>query len=153
MTPSFVFVDASTEIAAPRERVFAHWTDPAARERYEVPPGSGMRYLNFATKQDEVEEIEITHDGALVGRLMQRMVILEPPELIVSQITGVFGGVNTMALQVTTQFIETDNGTFIRGSGQVVDRTGREVKAEHEAGWAQMFETFRADFFEHGPKE
>ncbi|WP_425038174.1 SRPBCC family protein [Primorskyibacter sp. S187A] len=150
MPPFFAHITAEIDIPAPPEAVFAHWHDPNSRLRWEAPEGSGMRYLNFAPEAGGVEEIEITHDGAVVGHMTQRILVLDSPHLSVAQISGTFGGATTMIMQVTMRFDATDTGTRITGTSQVIDTTGRDVKAEHEGGWQHLFTAFAADFAAHG---
>lgn len=152
MQPFQANIEATTEIAAAPAAVFAHWMDPECRKRYEAPPESGMRYKSFAREQGAVEEIEITHEGAVIGLMKQEIVVLEAPRLIISQVTGTFYGATTLAMQVSIYFEKVGGGTRIRATSHVVDTTGRDVVAEHEAGWALMFEKFKEDFASFGSK-
>ncbi len=151
MQPFLTNIEATAEVAASPAAVFAHWMDPECRKRYEAPPESGMRYKNFAREPGDVEEIEITHEGEVVGLMKQELVVIEAPRLIVSQVTGIFYGARTLAMQVTLYFEDVGDGTRIRATSHVVDTTGRDVAAEHEAGWALMFEKFKEDFATFGP--
>lgn len=151
MTPSFATIHAECLVAGDRPAVFAHWMDPETRVRWEAPPESGMRYLNFADGPGQTEVIEISHEGAVIGTMDQVLTVIDAPTRVVSQITGTFGGAVTMVMQVVITFEETEGGTLIRGASQVMDLTGRDVQAEHEAGWAMIFEKFTADFTAHGP--
>ena len=150
MTPTIVQFETSAKVSGNRAAVFSHWLDPEARQRYEAPEDSGMRYKNFAPVQGGVEVVEIVHAGAVIGEMVQRLIVVTPPALIVSQLTGTFNGVTSMALQITMRFEEEDGVTGIHATSQIVDITGRDVKPEHEAGWAQMFAKFTADFAAHG---
>lgn len=149
MTPSFATITAETTVAGPPAAVFQHWIAPESRQRWEAPPESGMRYLNFASGPGEVEVIEITHDGQVIGAMDQTLVVIEPPRLIVSQIVGTFHGTTSLIMQVVMRFEEVAEGTRLLGTSQVSDLSGRDVQAEHEAGWAALYKAFADDFRVH----
>lgn len=151
MTPAFVQVDATTEIAGPPNTVFAHWMDPQARQRYEASPESGMRYKNFTAEQGGIEEVEIIQDGNVIGLMRQHLLVLDAPRILVSHIAGTFHGATTMGMQITMRFEAVSAGTAIHATSQVVDLTGRDVRAEHQAGWMHLYEKFARDFKEYGP--
>ena len=48
-------VRVSREIGAPLAKVWHHWTDPEARQRWEAGEGSGMTYDAFDTRPGGVE--------------------------------------------------------------------------------------------------
>ncbi len=144
-TPVFSLIQVTRDFDCPVDTLFAHWLNPETRVRWEAPPESGMRYLNFDTREDGVERLEITHEGEVVGEMIQRILVLRENEALVSSITGVFGGRITMAMQVTVGFEATDTGSRLSGTGQVVDLTGRDVEDEHSAGWNMLLDNFATD--------
>ncbi len=108
-----------------------------------------MRYLNFDTREGGVERLEVSADGQVVGEMVQRIIALRENELLVSAITGHFGGRITMVMQVTCRFEATADGSRLTGTSQVVDLTGRDVTEQHTAGWNLLMESFAADLAAH----
>jgi uncharacterized protein YndB with AHSA1/START domain len=104
-----------------------------------------MRYLNFDTREGGVERLEVSVKGRVVGEMVQRITVLRPNELLVSTITGHFGGRITIVMQVACRFAQTADGSRFHGTSQVLDLTGRDVKDQHAAGWNMMLDSFAAD--------
>ena len=149
-TPFFATIKAETRVPAAPEIAFDHWMNPEARQRWEAPPESGMRDLIFDPVEGGEEHIEITHEGQVIGNMHQRIARIRRPELMASHITGIFGGALSLLMQVTMTFAQEGKGTHIRGTSQVCDLTGRDVQAEHSAGWQTLFAAFAADLEQHG---
>ena len=71
--------------------------------------------------------------------------VLRKNQVLVSTITGHFGGSTSMVMQVTWRFEATAGGSRLSGTSQVVDLTGRDVAEQHTAGWHMLLESFAAD--------
>ena len=59
--------------------------------------------------------------------------VLRKNEVLVSTITGHFGGSTSMVLQVSCRLEATAGGSRLSGTSQVVDLTGRDVAEQHTA--------------------
>ena len=147
--PAFATIQVACDFDCPVDTLYAHWTSPETRVRWEAGPDSGMRYLNFDTREGGVERLEVSADGQVVGEMVQRIIALRENELLVSAITGHFGGRITMVMQVTCRFEATADGSRLTGTSQVVDLTGRDVTEQHTAGWNLLMESFAADLAAH----
>ena len=143
--PAFATIQVARDFDCPVETLFAHWTSPETRVRWEADPATGMRYLNFDTREGGVERLEVSNQGQVVGEMVQRIVVVRANEVLVAAITGHFGGRITMVMQVTCRFEATADGSRLSGTSQVVDLTGRDVTEEQTAGWNMMLESFAAD--------
>ena len=143
--PTFATIQVTRDFDCPVETLFAHWTSPETRVRWEADPASGMRYLDFDTREGGVERLEVSNQGQVVGEMVQRIMVLRANEVLVAAITGHFGGRITMVMQVTCRFEATADGSRLTGTSQVVDLTGRDVTEEQTAGWNMMLESFAAD--------
>ena len=143
--PAFATIRAVRDFDCPVETLFTHWTSPETRVRWEAGPDSGMRYLNFDTREGGVERLEVSVDGQVVGEMVQRITVLRPNEVLVATITGHFGGRITMVMQVTCRFERAADGSRLSGTSQVLDLTGRDLTDQHAAGWNKMFDNFAAD--------
>ena len=143
--PTFATIQVTRDFDCPVETLFAHWTSPETRVRWKADPASGMRYLNFDTREGGVERLEISNDGQVVGEMVQRILVLRANEVLVAAISGHFGGCITMTIQVTCRFEATADGSRLSGISQVVDLSGRDVTQEQTAGWNMMLESFAAD--------
>ena len=143
--PAFATIRAERMFDCPVETLFTHWTSPETRVRWEAGPGSGMRYLNFDTREGGVERLQVSVDGRVVGEMVQRITVLRANEVLISTITGHFGGHITMVMQVTCRFEQTANGSRFHGTSQVLDLTGRDVTDQHAAGWNMMLDNFADD--------
>ena len=153
MRTTFATIHTSRDFDVPVEALFAHWTSPETRVRWEAGPESGMVYDGFDTREGGVETVRIMHDGAEVGHMVQRIQRCEPGALLAVAIEGHFGGSVSMLMSVVVEFeeTETETGRRINAASQVSDLTGRDVKAEHEAGWAMLLDKLAADIAEFGP--
>ncbi len=151
MPVSFADIAVFRDFDLPVESLFAHWTSPETRQRWEAGPGTGMRYEAFDTREGGVEKVIVTQEGKEVGHMLQRILRLEDNALLVSAIEGHFGGRVTMAMCVVIQFEATDKGSRLTGRSQVADFTGGDVHAQHEAGWKWILDSFAADIAVHGP--
>jgi len=147
--PSFATIEVSRDFDCPVDTLYAHWTSPETRVRWEANPDSGMRYLNFDTREGGVERLEVLAEGQVVGEMVQHIMALRENELLVAAITGHFGGRITMVMQVTCRFEATADGSRLTGTSQVVDLTGRDVTEQHTAGWNMLLESFAADLAAH----
>ena len=143
--PTFATLQVTRDFDCPVETLFARWTSPESRVRWEADPASGMRYLNFDTREGGVERLEISNQGQVVGEMVQRIMVLRANEALVASITGHFGGRITMVMQVTCRFEATADGSRLTGTSQVVDLTGRDVTEEQTAGWNMMLQSFASD--------
>lgn len=143
--PTFATIRASREFDCAVETLFEHWTSPETRVRWEAGPDSGMRYLNFDTREGGVERLEVSFDGKVIGEMVQRITVLRPNDVLVATITGHFGGRITMVMQVTCRFEKTAEGSRLSGTSQLLDLTGRDVTDQHTAGWNMMLDNFAAD--------
>ena len=134
----------------PAESVFAHWISPETRLRWEAGPDSGMTYDAFDTREGGVETVRIIQDGKEVGHMFQNTHRLVEGRLMAYSLTGVFGGVLTTLMQIAIEFRPTDEGCRLEATAQVIDLTGGDVQAQHEAGWDWILDRFEADIAEHG---
>ena len=142
---AFATIRAVRDFDCPVETLFSHWTSPETRVRWEAAPESGMRYVKFDTREGGVERVEVSVDGQVVGEMVQRITVLRPNKVLVSTITGHFGGKITMVMQVTCRFEKTAAGSRLSGTSQVLDLTGCDVTDQHTAGWNLMLNNFAAD--------
>ena len=142
-------VTVTREIAETPERVFEAWTDPAMRALYEVPEGSGMRYLGFDTREGGSETVVVESAGGEVGRMISEIRVMRPPAggapgLLVAHMRGVFGGAVAMCMQTTFEVGATDGGARLTGVSQAVVPGGQPDRAQVEAGWEAMLDRFEA---------
>ncbi len=151
MAASFADISVTRDFDVPVELLFAHWTCPETRQRWEAGPDIGRRYEAFDTRECSVEKVIVAHEGNDVGYMLQRILRLEANSLLVSAIEGHFGGRVTVAMCVVTQFEATDSGSRLTGRGQVADFTGEEPKERHEVGRQWIRDRFATDIAEHGP--
>lgn len=133
------------DFSEPPERVFSHWIDPAARERFETPAGSGMRYQGFDTREGGHEVILVEHEGAEVGRMLQDIHVLKHHHRLVSHVRGVFGGETTMAMQNTIIVAPAGEGAELSALSQVVTLDERPTEDEVRKGWESMLDRFTSD--------
>lgn len=150
MTVTTALIRTSRAFPYPVAAIYAHWTSPETRQRWEAGPESGMRYDAFDTRPGATEIVRITHDGQEIGHLAQTVQAMTENERMAVQITGTFGGAMTMLMQLVLHFSATDDGSRIDATAQVIDLTGRDIQAEHEAGWSGLFDSFEADIATHG---
>lgn len=143
--PAFATIRAVRDFDCPVEALFAHWTSPETRVRWEAGPDSGMRYLEFDTREGGVERLQVSVGGRVAGEMVQRITMLRPNEMLVSTITGHFGGKISMVIQVTCRFERTTAGSRLSGTSQVLDMSGHDVTDQHAAGWNLMLDKFAAD--------
>ena len=143
--PGFATIRAARDFGCPVEILFAHWTSPETRIRWEAGPESGMRYLNFDTREGGVERLQVSVGGQMVGEMVQRITVMRANEVLVSTITGHFGGRITMVMQVTCRFEKTASGSRLSGTSQVLDLTRRDVANQYTAGWNLLLDNFAAD--------
>ena len=143
--PAFATIQVARDFDCPVDTLYAHWTSPETRVRWEAGPDSGMRYLNFDTREGGVERSEVSADGTVVGEMVQHIMALRENELLVAAITGHFGGRVTMVMQVTCRVEATADGSRLTGTSQVVDLTGRDVTEQHTAGWNMLLANFAED--------
>lgn len=152
MTVSTALIETSRHFPGHSpDAIFQRWTVPVCRRRWETPDGSGMSYEAFDLREGGVERVAIHQDGAEIGRLVQRIVRLDPPRLIVVSTEGHFGGAPAMTMQIATAFAAEGGGTRLTATAQVMDLTGRDVEAEHRGGWETLFDRFSADLDAHRP--
>ena len=151
MPASFADVSMTQDFDLPVESLFAHWTSPETRQRWEVGPDTGMHYETFDTREGGVEKVVVTHEGNEIGHMLQRILRLEDNALLVFAIEGHFGGRVTMAMCVVIQFEATGSGSRLSARSQAADFTGKDSQAQHEAGWQWLVDRFAADIAEHGP--
>ena len=147
--PAFSFIEVSRAFDASADAVFKHWSDPETRVRWETPAGSGMSYSKFDSREGGQERVEITANGQSVGHMDQFIRVMRD-NVLVAEVTGVFGGSVGMVMLVTLQVTPEGQGCILKGTSQVVDLGGRDVTGEHTAGWNMMIDNFAKDFAEHG---
>lgn len=138
------------DFALPVAQIYAHWTSPEARKRWELD-GTGMSYDMFDTREGATEIVHVTHEGSTVGQMTQSHLRIIPNELIVTTIVGHFGGAPTFAFLLTVEFEPTDAGCRLTATTQMSDFTGTNPKEQHVGGWDWILGRFEADLAEHGP--
>ncbi len=153
MTPSIATIERTRDNSHPVEAIFAQWTSPAARMRWECGPDTGMVYDAFDTREGGIEVIRIMNDGKEVGHMVQSHLKLVPNEMIATTVYGEFGGQTTTIMSVIVEFSETEDGCKLEAVSQVADLTGGDVQGQHEAGWDWILKRFADDIKEHGPVE
>ena len=143
MTAHFT-VTRSRDFDRPAGEVFAAWIDPAMRAIYETPEGSGMRHGTLDTREGGMSEVIVASEGREVGRMFDTIRILRPPNLMVVQGWGVFGGATTMTMQTTFEVVERDDGCTLTGTSQMVVPGEGPTEAQVAEGWDGMLERFAA---------
>ncbi len=138
------------DFALPVDQIYAHWTSPETRRRWEVGD-TGMSYESFDTREGATEIVHVTHEGANVGKMTQSHLRIIPNELIVTTIVGHFGDAPTFAFLLTMEFEATDTGSRITATTQMSDFTGTNPRDQHVGGWDWILGRFEADLAEHGP--
>ena len=134
MPVSFADISVTRDFDLPVESLFAHWTSPETRERWEAGPDTGMRYEAFDTREGGVEKVAIMQDGNEVGHMLQRILRLEQNALLVSAIEGHFDGRVTMIMCVVIQFEAVGRGSRLLGRSQVADFTGSSIPEPADDG-------------------
>ena len=150
MTPAHVTVSVTREFEATPIDLFAHWTSPATRVRWEAGPETGMRYDGFDTRSGGEEIVRIFEGRTEIGHMVQTIRHFAPGDLLVSVIKGYFGGELTMLLLVSVQFERSPTGTRLRATSQIMDLKGRDQTERHTRGWEWLLDRFAADIAEHG---
>ena len=150
MQASHATIQVTRDFSYPVNSVFAHWTSPETRQRWEAGPDTGMTYDAFDTREGGVEIVRIHKAGNEVGHMVQSHLRFVANELISSSIIGVFGEIVKSAMTVTIEFSPTETGSRIEALAQVTDLEGGDVQARHEAGWEWILGRFEADIAEHG---
>ncbi|MXU64799.1 SRPBCC domain-containing protein [Oceanomicrobium pacificus] len=148
--PAHATVTVARNFDHPVDRLFAHWTSPATRARWEAGPDTGMRYAGFDTRPGGVETVHITHEGKGVGHMVQRIHVVDPPRLLAVSVEGHFGGAVTMMMQLTVRFSAHKGGSRLEAVTQATDLGGRDPGEQQEQGWAWLLDRFEADIAEHG---
>ncbi|MDJ0827385.1 MAG: SRPBCC domain-containing protein [Rhodobacter sp.] len=151
MQASTATIHATRDFDLDVEMLWAHWTSPETRQRWEAGTDTGMTYDAFDTRTGGVETVRIVHEGAEIGHMTQHHHRVEPTHLLASSTTGTFGGVTTMLMTLVIEFEATETGSRLNAVSQVTDLTGRDVQAEHEKGWTWILNRFQADIDEFGP--
>jgi uncharacterized protein YndB with AHSA1/START domain len=134
MTCAHATIHVSRDFDHPVAAIFAHWTSPETRVRWEAGPDTGMRYDAFDTRPGAVETVRVFDDTAEIGHMLQRIHAVAP-EALVSSVEGHFGGALTMVMIVSVRFVACAGGCRLEAVAQVTDLTGRDPKEQHEAGW------------------
>lgn len=150
MTPSTATIHRTREFDHPVEAIFAHWTSPEARQRWETGPDTGMAYDEFDTRDGGIEVVRIFKDDKEVGHMVQSHLRLIPNELIATSIYGVFGDETTTIMSVVVEFTPTEKGCRLEALSQVTDLNGGDVQAQHEKGWDWILDRFENDIKVHG---
>jgi uncharacterized protein YndB with AHSA1/START domain len=144
-------VRAARDFDLPVEDIFAHWTSPETRVRWEAGPDTGMVYDGFDTRPGGTETVRVMKDGQEVGRMIQTHLRIEPGRLMASTMVGIFGGTVTMMSALVVEFIATETGSRIEAVAQASDLSGHDIAAAQEAGWSWIFDRFQADIDRYGP--
>lgn len=151
MPVEFATVRVVRDLPHPPANLFAHWLSPETRVRWEVGPGTNMKYDEFDTRVGATETVRVfNEENDEIGVMRQRPSVIEDGRLIVSSIEAVFGGEVRMLMQITMEFEGRDGGTRVTGTSQIAELTGRDPTGEHTAGWNWILDRFEADVAEHG---
>lgn len=151
MESSFATITISKSFECSVSDLFAHWTSPETRLRWEVGPESGMKYDAFDTREGGVEVVRIQKDGAEIGHMVQSILRMKKDELLCYSITGVFAEEVTTLMNVTIEFRESGTGSELQAVAQVTDLSGGDVEKKHQSGWEWMLDQFATDLSENGP--
>ena len=150
MTPAFTSVSVTRDIAADPAAVFAHWTSPETRQRWETGPDTGMKYDAFDTREGGTEIVRVFESGTEIGHMVQRIKVLKPGDLLVSTIDAVFNDKLNMIMTVCVRFERHKSGTRLHAHAQIADINGRDQTERHTRGWEWILDRFEADIAEHG---
>ena len=150
MTPSTATITRTRDFDHPVEAIFAHWTSPETRLRWETGPDTGMKYDEFDTRDGGVEVVRIIKDGTEVGHMVQSHLKFVENEMIATSVIGVFGGETTTIMSVVIEFSPKGDGCTLEAVSQVCDLKGGDVQAQHERGWDWILGRFEDDIAEHG---
>ncbi|MDG4649665.1 SRPBCC domain-containing protein [Roseibacterium sp. SDUM158017] len=151
MRTSVATIRAARDFALPVEDIFAHWTSPVTRRRWEAGPDTGMVYDGFDTRPGGTETVRVMQDGREIGRMIQTHLRVDENRLLASSMVGIFGGVVTMMTALVVEFIATEDGSRIEAVAQASDLSGRDIARAQEAGWSWILERFQADIDAYGP--
>ncbi|MEM9969739.1 MAG: SRPBCC domain-containing protein [Pseudomonadota bacterium] len=133
------------------DAIYAHWTHPDARQRWECGPDTGMKYDAFDTREGGIEVVRIFNDGNEVGHMVQSHLKVVPNECIATAVYGEFGGETTTIMSVLVEFTSTERGCKMEAVSQVADLKGGNPQDDHEKGWDYVLGRFEDDLAEHGP--
>lgn len=150
MTPAHTTVSIERTFDASPTDLFAHWTSPATRQRWEAGPDTGMRYDAFDTRAGGRETVRVFEGKEEIGQMIQDIKVCQPGDLIVSTINGVFQQSLTMIITVAVQFERISTGTRLKATAQIMDLKGRDQTERHQRGWEWILDRFAADIAEHG---
>ncbi|MBO0334772.1 SRPBCC domain-containing protein [Sneathiella sp. CAU 1612] len=130
--------------AAPT-RVFAAWTDPESRKKWEpTPEGMEMIYENFDFRPGGLERSEMQQDGTTLVGFETRFLDIVADQRIVSTVAvNADGGVMSCSLH-TIEFQPEGTGTRLICHEQVAWLNGMNMRSEHEGGWAVLLERLAA---------
>lgn len=150
MTPAFTTVSVSRDIAGDPAAIFAHWTSPKTRVRWEAGPDTGMKYDSFDTREGGREIVRIFEKDVEIGHMVQTIKVLRPGDLLVSTVEAIFNDDLNMLMTVSVQFERHKGGTKLKANTQIMDIKGRDQTERHTRGWEWILDQFEADIAEHG---
>lgn len=144
-------IKATCELAYPRDRVFAHWTSPVTRARWEAGPDTNLRYKSFDMREGGEEVVHIMSGDTQVGKMVQRINALIDAELLATSTTYFVGDEATMMMQLALEFEDGESGgCLVTALAQVIDLTGANLTEEHKSGWEWIFARFEGDIKTNG---
>lgn len=151
MHTSHALISATRTFDHSAANLFAHWTSPETRQRWEAGPDTGMRYDAFDTRDGGIETVRIFKDGKEVGQMVQSIYIFEPGKRIAYSVVGSFADKITTLMTVIVEFSDLGEGrSQLDALAMVADMDGKDVQSAHEAGWDWVLSRFAVDISAHG---
>ena len=138
-------ISVSRRLDASPERVFAAWTDPAARRKWEPTPiGFETIYQGHDFTIDGIENSEMRKDGQTLATFQTRFVDIVPNQRIISTVRVMSNGQVMSSSQHTIHLIADGKGTHLHCTEQVAWLMGKSLRAEHEGGWKTLLDRLQA---------
>ena len=132
-------VQVRRTIAAPREQVYAAWTEPAQFRKWFKPPGGSISHAELDVRVGGRYRIGLERLGR-VWYMVGEYVEVDPPVRIVST----FGWEGVPLVDVTDSLLTVEFGERDRGTEVVITHerlASRRLRALHGVGWRMTLAT------------
>lgn len=126
-------------------RVFAAWSDPESRQKWEpTPVGMKMIYEKYDFRPGGQEQSELRQGDASLADFETRYLDIIKDQRIVSTVAVTADGrVMSCSLQ-TLEFQPEGTGTRLICHEQAAWLNGMNMRSEHEGGWALLLDRLTA---------
>lgn len=138
-------IAVSRVLKASPARVFAAWTDPESRKKWEpTPEGMEMIYENFDFRPGGQERSEMRQGDTTLAGFETRFLDIVTDQRIVSTVAVNAGGAVMSCSLHTIEFQPEGTGTRLICHEQVAWFNGMNMRSEHEGGWAVLLDRLAA---------